>query len=122
MIGVTEFTKEVNKNILILLSFAISKTISSAIFCMITLTMYQLYLGLAYVNKEYKSMCVVRQKKSCALNWFIFIFILDVLFLAPLCVSNEWAQLVGNSLELILSLIVFTVSNIIFCKLQKQMK
>ena len=86
MIGVSEFTQVVNTNTLVLLSLAISKTISSAIFCMITLTMYQLYLGLAYVNKKYKSMDVVRQKKSYALNWFIFIFILDVLFLAPLCV------------------------------------
>ena len=91
VIGVSKLTKVINTNILVLMGFAISRTISSTIFCLITLTMYQLYLGLAYVNKKYKSMDVVRQKKSCALIWFAIIFILNVLFLVPLCVRDPFA-------------------------------
>ena len=109
-------TDEVNSPINI--AFVLIRTFDMSIYGLVTLTMYHLYLGLAFVNRKYDSMQNVRQKQVIAQTVFITLCTTCLLILIPSLIDQYWAQQLNNILECIIILVMFIVSSIIFIKMQ----
>ena len=98
--------------------FVVCWTLDYIIYGLVTLTMYHLYLGLAFVNKKYESMQNVRRKQVIALIVFILMCIANLLILIQSLIDRYWAQQLNDVLDCIVSSALFIVSTIIFIKMQ----
>ena len=65
------------------IAFVLIRTFDLSIYGLVTLTMYHLYLGLAFVNRKYESMQCVRQKKVIANTLFFLLCTTCLLILIP---------------------------------------
>ena len=84
MMGYEEHVKQTDEvNSPINIAFVLIRTFDMSIYGLVTLTMYHLYLGLAFVNRKYESMQYVRQKKVIANTLFLLLCTTCLLILIP---------------------------------------
>ena len=74
------------------IAFNCSRTLDYCVYLLLTLTMFHLYLGLAFVNRKYKSMREVHCIKDKAAILFFTMCIISVLILIPSFIKRHWAQ------------------------------
>ena len=91
-------------------------------FLLITLTMYHLYLGLAFVNKRFKSMSEVylRQRRA---HWVFIIMCVSTALAIPVhCIYTEALEMLSVIFGIVFSALVFTAYVIVTYKLWVQIR
>ena len=72
------------------LSGFIVSQLNKCVFMLITLTMYHLYLGLAFVNQRFKKMSDVYRRQNIAFWIFSILSLLVILTIIPAFIDNLW--------------------------------
>ena len=94
------------------ISCIISDNLIRALYVLVTLTMYHLYLGLAFVNQKKTMIEVNRKKKYAEIGYYIFfaLFLLTAVIRIALIHGDDWMTTVAYS-----SQATATLAFIVYC-------